>query len=356
MASEAGIEINLLDDLSSTPDPDKLNLVACADGFGAGDLFLRDLKAGRQRLAGCVTWAPKTTEVASASNGRAKVLVTNRNLLIVADILIVNRGFARAHPEMVRGLVEGLIVGNQMVRDNPRAYLPLISKALKWDPADAEAELAKVHLANLPENISFFDGTIDSAGSYGFIYESAVASYGKGMIPEPTDSDYFLDLSTLKAMQSSGLYAAQVAQVVPLKSENAGPIETEPLLSKNIRFVFEPNSSKLDLQNKLNLSALENFSKLLQISPGSTILLRGHADPSLIPQFRAQGGEAMVHRVALRAMQLSKDRAAEVQKVLVEKYRMDPNRIKAIGRGWEEPISDKPDENRRVELQWFTLQ
>jgi len=130
----------------------------------------------------------------------------------------------------------------------------------------------------------------------------------------------------------------------------------EPLLSKNIRFVFEPNSAKLDLENKLNLSALENFSKLLQISPGSTILLRGHADPSLIPQFRAQGGEALVHRVALRAMQLSKDRAATVNKTLVEKYNIDPSRIKAIGRGWEEPISDKPEENRRVELQWFTLQ
>jgi NitT/TauT family transport system substrate-binding protein len=356
LASEAGIDVNLLDDLQATPDPDALNLVVCADGFGAGDLFLRDLKAGRNRLAGCVTWAPKTTEVAEGSNGRAKVLITNRNLLIVADILIVNRGFATAHPEMVKGLVEGLITGNQMVRDNPRAYLPLISKQLKWDPANAAAELAKVHLANLPENISFFDGTIDSAGSYGFIFESAVESYGKSMIPSPTDSDYFLDLSALKDMQMSGLYAAQVAQVVPLKSESVGPVETEPLLSKNIRFVFQPNSSKLDLQNKLNLSALDDFSHLLQISPGSTILLRGHADPSLIPKFRDQGGEALVHKVALTAMQLSKDRASEVSKLLTEKYKVDPSRIKAVGRGWEEPISDKPDENRRVELQWFTLQ
>jgi NitT/TauT family transport system substrate-binding protein len=175
------------------------------------------------------------------------------------------------------------------------------------------------------------------------------------MVPEPADSDNFLDLAAIKQMQKSGLYAAQVAQVVPIKSDTPGP-ETEPLLSKNIRFVFQPNSSRLDLQNKLNLSALDDFSHLLQVSPGSTILLRGHADPSLIERFRAEGGEQLVHKVALTAMQLSKDRASEVAKLLTEKYRIDPSRIKTVGRGWEEPISDKPEENRRVELQWFTLQ
>ena len=43
-------------------------------------------------------------------------------------------------------------------------------------------------------------------------------------------------------------------------------------------------------------------------------------------------------------------------KLLTDKYKVDASRVKAVGRGWEEPISDKPEENRRVELQWFTLQ
>jgi NitT/TauT family transport system substrate-binding protein len=355
LAGEAGLGINLLDDLSAKPDPDKVNLIFCADGFGAGDLFLRDLKAGRNRLAGCVTWDPKTTEVAAGSGGQAHVLVTNKNLLIVADVLIFNKLYAQAHPDQVAAIVDGLIEGNQAVRDRPQDFLPTIATALKWDAGDAANQLAKVHLANLPENLSFFDGTIDSAGSYGFIYQSAIDAYGKAMLPDPPDGESFLDLTALKGLKASGAYAGQVAQVVPIRS-SAGPVEDEPLLSKNIRFVFQPNSSDLDRTDHTNTAALVDFAHLLRISPGSTVTLRGHVDPSLIETYRAQGGEALVHRVGLAAIQLSKERAEAVAQVLADEYRIDPARIKSIGKGWDDPVSDKPAENRCVELQWFTVE
>jgi len=35
---------------------------------------------------------------------------------------------------------------------------------------------------------------------------------------------------------------------------------------------------------------------------------------------------------------------------------VDAQRIEVVGRGWEEPISAEPDENRRVEVQWFTIE
>jgi NitT/TauT family transport system substrate-binding protein len=355
LAQEAGLAINLLDDFSSPPDPDKINVIVCADGFGAGDLFLRDLKAGRSRVAGCVTWAPKTTEVAEGSGGKAHVLVTNRNLLIVADILVVNRGFARAHPEMVAGLVDGLIAGNQMVRSDPAKYMPVIRGAFKWDQARADEEMAKVHLANLPENLAFFDGTIDSAGSFGFIYESAVAAYGHGIIPKPADGDSFLDLSALRALRKAGAYADQKAQIAPIKTV-AEQAEDEPLLSKNIRFYFEPNTAKLDLKPETNLKNLEAIAHALQVSPGSHIRLVGHVEGSLKDKFRKEGGEALVRQVALTALQLSKDRAAEISRLLVEKYSVDPARVQTQGRGWDEPASDNIAENRRVEMQWFTVE
>jgi NitT/TauT family transport system substrate-binding protein len=355
LADEAGIGVNLLDDLSAKPDPDKLNLIFCADGFGAGDLFLRDLKSGRNRLAGCVTWDPKTTEVADGSGGRAHVLVTNKNLLIVADVLIFNKLYAAAHPDQVAAIVDGLIEGNQAVRDHPQDEIPTIAKALQWDPADAANQLAKVHLANLPENLSFFDGTIDSAGSYGFIYQSAIDAYGKAMLPNPPDAESFLDLTALHALKDSGVYAGQTAEVVPIRSV-AGPVEDEPLLSKNIRFVFQPNSADLDKDDATNTAALTDFAHLLRISPGSTVTLRGHVDPSLIETYRRQGGEALVHRVGLAALQLSKDRASAVGDLLADQYKIDPARIKAVGKGWDEPVSKVPAENRCVELQWFTVE
>jgi NitT/TauT family transport system substrate-binding protein len=358
LAQEAGLEVNLLDDLKSAADPNKVNVVACADGFGAGDLFLRDVKAGKKRLAGCVTWAPKTTEVAQGSSGLAHVLTTNKNLLIVADVLIVNKGFARANPQIVTGLVEGLLEGNAMVRTNPKAHLSTIVGALEWKPEEAESELAKVHLANGPENLAFFDGTIDSAGSWGYIYETAASVYAS-IQPNRVEGERFLELKALNALKAAGAFKDQKAQITPIRSALAAAAEDEPLLSKNFRFLFEPNSSKLQLDAGAggNQHNIDMLAKALQVSPGSTILLRGHAENTLIEQYRKEGGDALVRQVALSALQLSKDRAAEVKRILIERAKIDPDRVRVVGRGWEEPLPNTPPaENRRVEMQWFTVE
>ncbi|CAN5445503.1 hypothetical protein BH10PLA1_BH10PLA1_16400 [soil metagenome] len=362
LAQEAGIGVNMLPDLAAAPDADKINLVYCADGFGAGDIFLRDLKAGRKRLAGCVTWAPKTSEVADSSEGKATTLVTNRNLLIIADILIVNKGFAQAHQDMVAGLVEGLLEGNRMVRDDQDKYVDLIAKSFstkdsKWDRSQAKEELAKVHLANLPENLAFFNGSIDSAGSFGGIFQSANLAYGAEIIKNPADGDRFIDARVLEALDKSGKFAGQKIAIAPLKSSGgSSTVEGDPLLTKDIRFYFEPNSAKLDLNNKDNVNNLDSINKLLKVSPGSSVLLRGHVDNAMIETFRRNGGEALVRTRALGAMQLSKERALEVKNKLIEMYKVSPDRLDSVGRGWEEPAGTDSGKNRRVEVQWFTLE
>src|SRR6185437_3759994 len=114
LAQEAGLGVNMLPNLKTSPDLDKLNLIYCKDEVAAGDLFLRDLKEGGNTLAGCVTWDPTTTRVANDSGGKAHIITTTKNLLVVADILIVNKGFAQQNPKMVAGLVDGLLEGNRM--------------------------------------------------------------------------------------------------------------------------------------------------------------------------------------------------------------------------------------------------
>ena len=356
LAQEANIPVGMLPDLATKPDPDKVNLVFCADGFASGDLFLKDVKAGKNRLAGCVTWAPKTTEVAEGSGGKAHVLVTNRNLLIVADILIVNKGFAEANPDVVAGLVDGLLQGNDMVRTEPEKHLAVIQKALKWKPDEAREELGKVHLANFPENQAFFAGTIDSAGSFGGIFESAVYAYGKELIPNPAPSDKFLAPKALAAVGAAGTFKDQKPSVTPIKSGGGVTVEGTPLLSKDIRFLFEPNSAVLDMKDAENAKRLESIKKLLQVSPGSQVLLVGHVDNARVEEFRRTGGEAFVRSQALKAKALSNDRAAEIMRLLVEKYGVDPARIDKQGRGWDEPLGTDSEKNRRVEVQWFTLE
>ena len=152
------------------------------------------------------------------------------------------------------------------------------------------------------------------------------------------------------------LFKGQKVAIAPIRLAGGATLETNPLLSKDIRFLFEPNTSTLDMSDPENLRSLEDIKKLLQVSPGSTLLLRGHVDNALVTKFRQEGGEAYVRTQALRAMELSKRRAEEIERVLDEKYQVDEMRLDAIGRGWEEPAGADSAQNRRVEVQWFTLE
>jgi NitT/TauT family transport system substrate-binding protein len=356
LAQEAGLAINAIGSLDAAPHPDRLNLIYTEDGFSAGDLFASDLKSGRNKLAGAVTWEPKVSEVVESSGGAAHVLTTNRNLLIVADVLIVHRGFAEQYPKVVEGLVQGLLEGNRMVRDRPDSQLDVIARAFKWTRDDAKAELTKVHLSNLPENRAFFSGAIDAAGSFGGIYQSAVLAYGSDLIKDPPDAGRFLDTKHLDTLDKLGIFKEQTVAIAPIRSGGTASVETDPLLTKDIRFLFEPNSSNLDVSNRENLTNLEAIKRMLQVSPGSTMLLRGHVDNARVADFRRQGGEAYVRTQALRAMELSKNRAAEIRRLLIEKHSVDAKRLDIVGRGWEEPSGADAALNRRVEVQWFTIE
>jgi len=357
LAQEAGLGINMLGSLDATPASDRVNLVYTDEGFAAGDLFLDDLKSGRNKLAGCVTWEPKVSEVITRSGDKAHLLASNKNLLVIADILVVNEGLAKQHPEIVNGLVHGLLAGNKLVRDQQDATLPVVTKAFGWTPDEARAELSKVHLANLPENLAFFSGAIDAAGSFNGIYQSAVLAYGNDLVKDPPDPSHFVDTKALDGVQKSGEFKDQKVAIAPLKSSApSATLESNPLLSKNIRFMFEPNSSTLDMNNPSNATNLQAIKQMLSVSPGSTVLLRGHVDNARVDEFRRMGGDAYVHQQALRAFALSRDRAAEIQKLLVDKYNVDAKRIDVVGRGWEEPIGSDSEQNRRVEVQWFTIE
>ncbi|EYF02584.1 OmpA family protein [Chondromyces apiculatus] len=360
LAREAGLPLNVLAGKDATPDPEKVNLVFAEDAEQAGKIFLKDVQGGSEQLAGCVTWAPFTDEVVKQSGGKAHALVTNTNLLIVADVLLVNKGLAEQQPKLVGALVDGLLEGNRMVRENPEAHAEVIAKAFGWQRAEVGGQLAKVHLANLPENLAFFSGAIDAAGSFGGIYQSALMAYGNELIKNPVSEDKLADLSHLQALEKSGAYKDQKILIAPIKSGGSKTLEGDPLLAKDIRFFFEPNSAKLDLTgegkatNEENLAAIK---KLLQVSPGSTVLLRGHVDDAMVAEFRKLGGEAQVQKMALSAVQLSKDRAEEVRKHLTQKFKLEPKRVDIFGAGWNEPVSKADqDLNRRVEVHWFTLE
>ena len=356
LAREAGLAVKVLRDLDGRPAAGELGLVFYENAFKACDAYQHELAAGRGRLNGCVGWSPRTDEIVEAAHGKAKALVTNRNLLVVADVLTVNKGFAEAQPRMVKGLVHGLLEGNRRLRDDPKASLGVVARAFKWSEADTVANLAKVHLANLPESRAFFSGTIDAAGSFGGIFQSSLLAYGD-LVKNPADPARYLDLSHLDALAKEGLFAGQVVAIAPIKTAAGGSLEGDPLLKKDIRFFYEPNSSRLDEKEPKNLEYLDAVKQFLQVSPGSVVVLRGHVDNARVGEFRKQGGEELVRAMGLKAMELSRQRAIGVREALLKRHaKLDPKRLETVGRGWEEPAGPDSNLNRRVEVQWFTLE
>lgn len=356
LLQEAGLKVKVLRDLDARPGPEEVGLVFYEDAFSACDAYAAELARTQPRLNGAVGWTPRTDEVVAGSGQKAKVLVSNRNLLLIADILCVNKGFAQARPAMVKGLVHGLLEGNRLLRENPDAHLATVAAAFGWRQDQARAELARVHLANLPENQAFFKGTIDAAGSFGAIYQSSVLAYGP-LIKQPADSDRFVDLGHLAAIAAEGHFANAQIAIAPIRTRGRDALEGEALLSKDVRFFFEPNSAVLDAKAKENIGYLETVQKFLQVGSGSVVVLRGHVDNLRIEEFRKKGGEQLVHTMALKAMELSKQRALAVKAALLERYpKTDPGRLETIGRGWEEPAGPDSELNRRVEVQWFTLE
>lgn len=355
LASEANVPVKVLRDLDARPLDGELGLVFYEDNDIACDAYEHEL-AGGGRLNGCVGWSPRTDEVIEASGGSAKMLVSNRNLLIVADILVVNKGFAKAKPEWTKGLVHGLLDGNRRVRDNPDAELSVIAKAFGWSEADTRGELAKVHFSNVPENLAFFGGTIDAAGSFNGIFQASVSSYGK-LIKNPADPARFVDTSFLDGLKDTAEFASQAIAIAPIKTRELGSLEGDALLSKDIRFFFEPNSAALDRDAQENLKYLDSIKNFLQVSPGSIVVLRGHVDNARQGEFEKQGGQALVKSMALKAMELSRQRAQAVKDALLKKHAgLAADRVEVVGRGWEEPAGPDSDLNRRVEVQWFTLE
>jgi NitT/TauT family transport system substrate-binding protein len=80
-------------------------------------------------------------------------------------------------------------------------------------------------------------------------------------------------------------------------------------------------------------------------------------DNAKVPDFRREGGEQLVKSMALKAMELSRQRAQSVRTALLERHQqLDGSRLETVGRGWEEPAGSDSDLNRRVEVQWFTLE
>jgi NitT/TauT family transport system substrate-binding protein len=356
LAQEAGLGVKPLSGLDDALDPARINLVFTETAEDAAEVFAHFVEKGDARLSGAVTWSPYTVEVPQQFPDKVRLLTSNRNLLVVADILIVNAGFAKQNPKMVTGLVEGILRGVEDIRKDPEGTLPVIAKAFDKTPDEMRALMKDVHLSNHAENVLFFSPEGGQIGTFQEIYYSSVYAYGKDIIKSPVAPEKLINRTHLEELAKVPEFQGQEVRLRPIQSsEKKETLENNPLFTKQIRFRFEPNSTELDLSDSSNQEALKDLTTLLRLFPGSYLLLRGHLDNSKVEEFK-QKGDAFYRRQAVRAVEQSKQRADSVKAQLI-KAGFDEKRFDAEGRGWDEPLPGATsEENRRVEVQVFTLE
>ncbi len=358
LAQAAGVKVIPLADLAAKPDRDCINLLFTETGFGAADIFAESLKRGDHIISGAVTWSPKDIEVLDLFPKRAKLLVTSRNMLLIADVLVVNPGFAAESPKVVQGLVDGFLTGADMMSRDPLQTLPLVATAFNLSVQKLRTSLRDIHISNHAENMAFFSDQPGLEGTFCGLYDTAVATYGEETISYPILPKVLQNRAYLEAIAQEGTFADQVPEVSPTPMKDKPLIKgRNPLLTTKIRFYFPFNTMTLDLQYGSNKQSLNELANLLKVMPGAYISLRGHVDSTKISQFRTNGDDSF-KRVVLLAVQESIQRAVSVKAELLKVApAVDASHIDAEGCGWEEPEKDQNRENNRsVEVQVFTIE
>lgn len=349
--------------------PLDVKVVHVDDGPSALKTF-RDNKG----IAAWVTWTPFLTDAVEEGNPGhvpgTRLLITSRDAnQLIADVVVARNDFARERPEIVSALVAGMLEGYDIIKSKPEtAYTAMASfYRLPGGASEAKGLLDEVHLANLSESTMFFDIENPIGASKLFFLSQ---EYYKLLGVLPADASYeaerVINTAGLKAAAASGRFAAQKNLIQDSFNRKAAldinDLENQRLvLAKDIKLYFE--AQRLDFNPDAESEEIrQNMRQLGKIAEqtgflGTTMVkLIGHLDTSRVDSFKEQGQQAFIEASA-QAKLISKRRAEFVKKLLVQRFKVDPERVITEGRGWDQPVDPAvPDANRRVEVQFLSFE
>lgn len=346
--------------LSAGVQPAEVTAMHTNTAFEASAAFVANAD-----LDGCVTWAPDIYAIPEKVPGAVRLSSTAEASKVIADVWAARADFAQDHPEVIRGLVEGTFVAMERIETDPEfkaQAVAWLAGGYDFPAEEIEAMLLDAHSTNFAENKQFFLNARNPTnfertwGRINFVYSSLKSDF----VPVPFDQ--VMDFSVIKALDEAGTFAHQEdtysPDFVPTDWESA---EEEPVLKQVIRIHFPPNSADLNATKEEDGTpydpnvdqTLEQVANLTGQYERAAILITGHTDDSN----RNQRPQDLIEQLV---QELSDDRAKAVRQALVDRYDLDPDRIKAEGRGWTEPANpNRPHDhamNRRVEVGVYPLE
>jgi len=327
--------------------------------FGASALFAQD-----GSVHACVSWAPDIytlTDPEQNPGGRARLLSTTVDASnVIADVWAVRPDFAREHPDIVEGLVKGILEGVDKLGTDKKHVAALMAEGYGMPPEECEAMMLDAYPTGLGDNARFFLMSEDqNKANFSGTWRAAVDAYERyGAIQgTPVPASEVMDGSIIKQLQDAGEFAHQEAQ----NAEFAPPtvdlsrIEAsadEEVLRVPLQIHFEPN--KWELNETVDPKLPETLSKIQELAQrfrGARIIIEGNVDTSRKNAIRAQGPR--VYSAMTEAVQkLSEKRADSVRDRLVDLLPdEDPDRFVSFGNGWDNPVDPLDhSKNRRVDV------
>ena len=139
------------------------------------------------RVDAAVTWEPWLSK--GVKSGRGHILVSSKSYPgLIADVLLFRKDVAKAHPNLMVGVVKGLKDAMAYYPAHKEECVKIISKGLREDVKDLKNDLKGIKLYNYEDNLKLFGGKI-----YKIAKQAADIYYQLGVIKnKPNPSDFLV--------------------------------------------------------------------------------------------------------------------------------------------------------------------
>lgn len=330
-------------------DPNEVELKFTGDAFQAAAAFASDTT-----IDACVSWSPDIYKLSEMKD--CKLISSTKDAKrLIADVWAARADFANDHPEIIEGLVRGILDGMDMIKKDKKSVAKLVEQAYKLKDGEADPMFDDAHATNCAENYEFFLNK-NNPTNFEATWSAIGTIYAKAGLIDPrllprwnTVADYRL-IDAVKDDYKH--HKNEYADTVVVKPD-FDPSKKEAILTRVVRIHFAPNLSDVDSSYDPNADKIiEEIGRMASQFGESTIVIEGHADRSKYDEAKALG-DAYLKRHAEKVRQLSEQRAQGVIAALVKKYPDWKEKAKdkffAEGKGWTRPLANDAL-SRRVEI------
>jgi ABC-type nitrate/sulfonate/bicarbonate transport system substrate-binding protein len=344
--------LNML--LNGGVQPSEVHMEFAKDAFQAAAAFNQDKK-----YAAVVSWSPDIYNLTKPGMGNRMLVSTQTANRLIADVWFARADFARDNPELIEGLVRGILSAVEELKTdtNKQAVGKLMDELYSLPAGTGFTMLGDAHWTNYAENRDFFLNQ-NNPTNFERTYNTAFLLYKAiRVVDNKVPFDQIMDFSVVKKLGNEPKFAEQKNEYEFKFTPTTGlDVNVESaVLTKTVTINFFPNS--YDLGKKVAAKSgegevpydpnvdytIEEIAKLAGQFGAARIQISGHTDSSM----RGAADESLVRELSLR-------RANAVKEALVNKFKMNPNQFVVAGYGWDKPADPKdPDnhaKNRRVEV------